>query len=78
MYVETFGDAPPELRKLWQGTVQPLLVPKALRSIEAAPTALLGEVNDSVREAVRMATERLSSPLQLIETREVGLSAILA
>jgi hypothetical protein len=76
--IETFGDALPELRKLWQGAVRPLLSPKARRSIEAAPTAFLGEVNDSVREAVMMAPERLSSPSQLIETCEVGLSAILA
>jgi hypothetical protein len=66
--IEAFGDALPELRKLWQGTVRPLLSPKARRSIEAAPSMLLGEVNDSVREAVRMAPE----------TCEVGLSAILA
>jgi hypothetical protein len=75
--IEAFGDALPELRKLWQGTVRPLLSPKARRSIEAAPTVLFGEVNDSVREAARMAPERLSSPLQLVETCEVGLSAIL-
>jgi hypothetical protein len=76
--IESFGDALAELRKLWQGTVRPLLSPKARRSIEAAPKALLGEVNNSVREAVRMAPERISSPLQLIETCEVGFSAILA
>jgi len=76
--IETFGDVLPELRKLWQETVRPLFSPKARRSIEAAPKALLGDVNNSVREAARMAPERLFSPLQLIETCEVGLSAILA
>jgi hypothetical protein len=67
----------PELRELWQGTVRPLLSPKALRSIAAAPRVLSVEVNDSFRKAASMTPERLSSPLQLIETCEVGLSAIV-
>jgi hypothetical protein len=74
--IEFFGDELPELRKLWQGTVRPFLSPEARRSIEAAPTVLLGEVNDSVREAVITAPERIFSPLQLIGTCEVGHSAI--
>jgi hypothetical protein len=76
--IETFGDVLPELRKLWQESVRPLLSPKARRSIEDAPKVLFSEANDSVREAVRMAAGRLHSPLQLIETCEVGLSAILS
>jgi hypothetical protein len=47
--IQTFGDALQELRKLWQGTVRTLLSPKARRSIEAAPKALLGKVNNSVK-----------------------------
>lgn len=75
--IEAIGDARPELRKLWQGTVRPLFSPKERSSIEAAPTTLLGEVNDSAREAVKIAPERLPSALRLIETCEVGRSAIL-
>jgi hypothetical protein len=39
--------------------------------------AIFGEVTDAVRDAARMATGRISSPAQLLETCEVGLSAIL-
>jgi len=71
--IEAFGDALPELRKLWQESIRPLLSLKARRSIEDAPKVLFSEVNDSVREAVRMAAGRLHSPLQLIETCEIRL-----
>jgi hypothetical protein len=75
--IEVFGDALPELQKLWRETVRPLLSAKALRLAEAAPKAIFGEVTDAVRNAARMATGRISSPAQLLETCEVGLSAIL-
>jgi hypothetical protein len=76
--IEVFGSALPELKKVWHESVRPLLSAKAMRSVESAPKVLFGEVSDAIREAARMATGRVVSPAQLMETCEAGLSAILA
>jgi hypothetical protein len=76
--IEVFGSALPELKKVWHESVRPLLSAKAVRSVEAAPKVLFGEVSDTIREAARMAIGRVVSPAQLLETCEAGLSAILA
>ncbi len=75
--IELFGDALLELQKLWRDAVRPLLSARALRSVEAAPKRLFGGVTDPVRDAARIAVGRMSSPTQLLETCEVGLSLIL-
>ena len=75
--IELFGDALLELQKLWRDAVRPLLSARALRSVEAAPKRLFGGVTDPVRDAARIAAGRMSSPTQLLETCEVGLSLIL-
>ena len=76
--IEVFGSALPELQKLWRESVRPLLSAKAVRSVEAAPKTLFGEVTNAAREAARMAAGRNISSAQLLETCEVGLSTILS
>lgn len=76
--IEVFGSALAKLQKLWRESVRPLLAAKAVRLVEAAPKSIFGEVNDAVREAARMAAGRKISPAQLLETCEVGLSAIVS
>jgi len=76
--IEVFGSALPELKKVWNESVRPLLSAKAVRSAESAPKVLFGEVSDAIREAARMAAGRVVSPAQLLETCEAGLSTLLA
>ncbi len=60
--IETFGDNLPAIREQWQRNVRPALHEKATRAVEGAAEKRFREVDDTLREAARIATGRNLTP----------------
>ena len=73
--IEMFSANLAELREIFANEIGPQLRGKQPREIANASEALFGRVNDTIREAVLMAGERLNAEA-IIETCRAGLKAI--
>jgi hypothetical protein len=60
--IETFGANLPAIRERWQTNVRPTLHAKAARQVERAAEEYFREVNDTIRDAARIATGRKLTP----------------
>jgi hypothetical protein len=74
--IETFAANLPELRELFANEIRPKLHRKKVGEVRDAADAFFGSMNDTVREAVRMAAGRRLAAEALIETCRAGLKAI--
>jgi hypothetical protein len=64
--IETFGGNLAAIREQWQTNVQPALHAKAARVVKRAAEESFHEVNDTIREAARIATGRSLTPVSSI------------
>lgn len=76
--LETFGGRLDDLRDEWTTRLKPEVPARNLRGIERGSETLFGEMNDSVREAARIAVSsgRPLSPEAILEVGSVGLKEI--
>jgi hypothetical protein len=74
--IETFSANLAELREVFANEIRPKLHANQLREVRNAADALFGDVKDTVREAVIMATRRGLTGDAFIETCRAGLKAI--
>jgi hypothetical protein len=74
--LQVFGGRLSGLRTEWTTAVKPRLHENSNKVVERAPENLFGEMNDTVREAARMANSRGLSPEAILETCNVGLKGI--
>ena len=76
--IETFGGNLAAIREEWQTNVQPALHAKAARVVERATEEYFREVNDTIREAARIATGRSLTPEMVRELCAFGWQQIFA
>jgi hypothetical protein len=76
--LETFGARLPDLRHEWEQQLRPNLHERTARRIETGVNALFGELNDSVRKAARITTDRRLTPEAIREVCHFGLTQVLA
>lgn len=76
--LQTFGARLPELHREWEEQVRPRLHERTAHRIETGVNTLFGELNDSVREAARIATDRRLTPETIREVCHFGLTQVLA
>jgi hypothetical protein len=74
--LETFGGNLPAIREHWQTKVRTALHTKAARLVERTAEEYFREVNDSVREAARVATGRSLTPEMIREVCAFGWQKI--
>ena len=74
--IEVFSETLDELQKLFRGAVVPKLHPRRVAELEGAADRLFGEVEDTIREAARMATGRKLTAERLAETAHAGLNEV--
>jgi hypothetical protein len=74
--IETFGGNLAVIREQWQTIVRPALHTKATRVIERAAEEYFREVNDTVRDAARIATGRNLTPEMVRELCAFGWQQI--
>lgn len=70
--IETFGGNLPAICEAWQTIVKPALHARASREVEDAATTYFEQVDDSIREAARMAVGRNLTPERLREVCSYG------
>jgi hypothetical protein len=76
--IETFGGNLAAIREQWQTNVQPMLRARAARGVELAAEEYFREVNDTIREAARIATGRSLTPEMVRELCAFGWQQIFA
>ena len=76
--IEVFSGILDELQELFRGAVAPKLHPRRVGELEGAADKLFGRVDDTLREAARMAAGRKLTAERLAETGEAGLKEIFA
>jgi hypothetical protein len=76
--IETFGGNLAAIREQWQTNVQPVLHAKAARGVERAAEEYFREVNDTIREAARIATGRNLTPEMVREVCAFGWQQIFS
>ena len=76
--IETFGGNLAAIREQWQTNVQPALHANAARGVERAAEEYFREVNDTIREAARIAPGRSLTPEMVRELCEFGWQQIFA
>jgi hypothetical protein len=74
--IETFGANLPAIREQWQTNVRPILRAKAARQIESAPEECFREIDDTIREAARIAAGRNLTPEMVRELCGYGWEQI--
>jgi Nucleotidyltransferase len=74
--LEIFGKEIPRLKQLWREHLLPALHPKSIKVIQRSPATLFGQIDDSVREASRIAVGRPLSGHVIQELCAFGLSQI--
>jgi hypothetical protein len=74
--IETFAGHLGGLQELFAKEIRPKLHEKRLREVSNASVTLFGDVNDTIREAVRMVVRRKFRPKALAETCRAGLRAV--
>ena len=75
--IELFSDHLGELRKIFVKEIQATLHARRIAELTGAADGLFGNVDDTIREAVLMATGRKLSPERLAETSRAGLKEII-
>jgi hypothetical protein len=75
--IELFSDRLGELRGVYENEVRPQLHNKRVTELNRAPDELFGKVNDTIREAARMASGRSLSAEALARTAFAGLRELL-
>jgi len=76
--IETFGSNLAAVREQWKTYIHPELQPKAVRLIENAAKEYFREVDDTIREAARIATGRSLTPEMVRELCEFGWQQIFS
>ena len=76
--IETFCGNLAAIREQWQTNVQPALHAKAARVVERATEECFREVNDTIRDAARIATGRSLTPEMVRELCAFGWQQIFA
>ena len=76
--IETFGGSLAAIRHQWETTVRPALHANAGRRVERAAEKYFRIVDDSIREAVRMATTRNLTTEMVLEVCRYGWEQIFA
>src|SRR5439155_1560664 len=74
--IEVFSESLEELRNIFQTDVAPKLHPRRRAELEGTADELFGKVDDTIREASRMAAGRKLSPERLAESSRAGLGEI--
>jgi hypothetical protein len=74
--IETFGDNLPAIREQWQTQVRPALHAKSTRAVERAAEEYFREVDNTIREAGRIATGRNLTPEMVRELCAFGWQQI--
>jgi Nucleotidyltransferase len=74
--IETFGANLPAIREQWRTNVRPALHAKAARLVEDAAEESFREVNDTIRDAARIATGRNLTPEMVRELCAFGWQQI--
>ena len=75
--VELFSDRLGELRGVYENEVRPQLHNRRVTELNHAPEELFGRMNDTIREAARMASGRSLSAEALARTAFAGLRQLL-
>jgi hypothetical protein len=75
--IELFSDRLGELRGVYENEVRPQLHKNRISELNRAPEELFGKVNDTIREAARMASGRRLSSEALARTAFAGLRELL-
>jgi hypothetical protein len=70
--IETFGGNLPTIRGEWEANVKPALHARASREVEGAAVTHFQEVDDTIREAARIATGRNLTPEMVREVCSYG------
>ena len=70
--IETFGGSLEAIREQWESKVKPTLHATAVRQVEYAGETYFKEVNDTIREAARIAVGRHLSPEMVREVCDYG------
>ncbi len=70
--IETFGGALPAIRQEWEANTRPALHANAIRQVEKASDVLFAEVDDTIREAARIAAGRNLTPESIREVCSYG------
>ncbi len=76
--IETFGDNLATIREQWQTNVRPALHAKAARLVERAAEEYFREVDDTIREAARIATGRSLTPEMVRELCALGWQQVFS
>jgi hypothetical protein len=74
--IEAFSANLEELRNLYITKIKPTIHAKRAKELREAGSTIFGKVNDTVREAVRMAIGRKLDPAAMLETCRAGLNEI--
>ncbi len=76
--IETFGGNLAAIRGQWKTNIRPALHAKTARLIERAAEEHFREVNDTIREAARIASSRSLTPEMMRELCELGWQQIFS
>jgi hypothetical protein len=76
--IEMFGGNLPAIREQWQTNFRPALHAKAISAVERAVEEYFREVNDTIREAARIATGRNLTPEMVRELCALGWQQIFS
>jgi hypothetical protein len=76
--IETFGENLAAIRKQGETNVRPALHPSAARRVERAAEEQFRVVNDTIREATRIATHRNLTPEMVLELCRYGWQQIFS
>jgi Nucleotidyltransferase len=76
--IETFGGALPAIREEWETNVKPGLHRNAIRQVEKAADVLFAEVDDTIREAARIALGRKLTPESIRELCSYGWNQLFS
>ena len=76
--IETFGSNLAAIREQWETNVRPELHPKAVCLVESAPEKYFRQVDDTTREAARIATGRNLTPEMVRELCEFGWQQVFS
>lgn len=74
--IELFSESLEELQRLFRRALSPKLHPRRVAELEGATERLFGKVDDTIREAARMASGRKLTAGRLAETAQAGLEEV--
>jgi hypothetical protein len=76
--IETFGGNLPAIREGWETNVKPALQARASREVEGAAETHFQDVDDTIREAARIATSRNLTPEMVREVCSYGWKQVFS